>query len=122
LEISTSCKYLLFVDRRSWNSLFDGHISERRGIFGALGAIGRVASTAVKSGAKEAGAVAKDAAKGAVKSNAKMSKATEKGVDKNAMQNNNNNNKPAPKKTAFVSGIMGVTRREFEFEELEDLL
>jgi hypothetical protein len=56
-----------------------------------------------------------------VKSNAKVSKATKQGVDKNAMQNNNNN-KPSARKGTVVTGIMGATRREVEFEELEDLL
>jgi hypothetical protein len=56
-----------------------------------------------------------------VKSNAKVSKATKKGVDKDATQNNNN--KSTKKFTGtMVTGTMGATRREVEFEELEDLL
>jgi hypothetical protein len=59
-------------------------------------------------------------AKDTVKSNAKVSKATKKGVDKDATQNNN---KPTKKYKGTIVGLpMGVTRREFEFEELEDLL
>jgi hypothetical protein len=75
--------------------LIIGYISERRGIFGALGSIGRVASTASKE-LKGASTVAK-------------------GVDKGAVAGNN---KP---KSVFAGGISMATRREFELEELEDL-